>query len=379
MMANSVRTFLAGCWEDAKARAAYRTSGPRIAWKTEANVNRDVRVSYGLRAMPTPGECTGGGIVKLLDLARLFPDCRTDANILYLVSSSLPPYAPALVREAKKAGANVILNQNGVAYPAWDGPAYDVTNRPLRKVLEQADHVFYQSAFCKLSADRYLGPAKNGCEILHNAVDTSIFHPRPVPRTSNSIMLLVAGSHCLFYRIESALKTLALLRAEGVEARLMIAGRFAWRPRADEAQRELDTAARELKVAPWVEVVGPYSQTEAVNLFQRADILLHTQVNDSCPRLVLEAMACGVPVVYSASGGTPELVGDAAGRGISTPLDWEHLRLPEATDLAKAVLAVMADHQAYAQGARKLAVTRFDVKPWCDRHRHVFSRLATSS
>ena len=75
---------------------------------------------------------------------------------------------------------------------------------------------------------------------------------------------------------------------------------------------------------------------------QSADILLHTKYNDPCPTVVLEAMACGLPVVYSASGGTPELVGDDAGIGVDAPLDWEHDHPPAPEALAEAVLVVAA-------------------------------------
>jgi glycosyltransferase involved in cell wall biosynthesis len=67
--------------------------------------------------------------------------------------------------------------------------------------------------------------------------------------------------------------------------------------------------ARELKLQDHVTFTGSYTQQQAVDIYRGADVLLHTQYNDACPSVVLEAMACGLPVVYSNSGGVGELVG----------------------------------------------------------------------
>ena len=86
-------------------------------------------------------------------------------------------------------------------------------------------------------------------------------------------------------------------------------------------------------------------------------------------------MACGLPIVYPASGGTVELVDDEAGIGVPHPVGWERDQPPAPKDLADAVLQVLADLGRYAELARRRAVERFDVRPWLDRHEELFDQL----
>jgi len=333
------------------------------------------RVFYGYESVPTSREITSGGMVKNQDLQAVFPNTPRNPNLLYLVSSALPPYAPRMVRLAKKAGARFVLNQNGVAYPGWAGQGWEKINLILREILLQADYVFYQSNFCKLGADLYLGEFTGGSEILYNPVDTSFFQPARAPGSRASLRLLSAGSHTQFYRVQTAVDTLKHLRDAGIDASLEVAGRYCWMPDPREAREQLRSYIKRLHLADSVNISGPYTQEQARAIFQRADILLHTQYNDSCPRLVLEAMACGLPVVYSASGGTPELVGDAAGRGVPAPLDWQKIHPPDPGKLAAEVNEISKAYETFAFKARERAVSLFNVAPWIARHHRVFDSL----
>ncbi len=103
-------------------------------------------------------------------------------------------------------------------------------------------------------------------------------------------------------------------------------------------------------------------------------MLLHPKVRDPCPNVVLEALACGLPVVHSASGGVPELVGDG-GIGVESETTWEEDVPPSSEALAVAVRTVLAEHDTYRSAARARAVERFDLEPWIERHRQLFAEL----
>lgn len=347
----------------------------RRRWRVPAARTGPPRVFYGTDCLPCRSEVAGGGIVKCQDLTALYPNQPAGANIVYLVSSALPVQAPYLGRVARKAGAKLVLNQNGVAYPAWHGPGWERVNRPMREVLCQADHVFYQSGFCKMAADRFLGERQGPAEVLYNPVDTRLFVPAAAPPDIRRPVLLCAGSHHGWYRVRVAIETLAILAREKPDATLRLAGRYRWQPSEQRSLDQLREYARTLGVEGSIDVRGPYTQEQAPALFQGAHVLLHTKYADPCPRVVVEAMACGLPVAYSATGGVPELVGEEAGVGVPGPVDWERDHPPAPRELAAAVSAILGDYGRFAAASRKRAVARYDVAPWIRRHQEVFEHL----
>jgi glycosyltransferase involved in cell wall biosynthesis len=329
------------------------------------------RVSYGHLRLPSPDEPAVGGIVKLQSLSREFPNSPFRFDVLYLVSSRLPEGAVTMARWARRAGARVILNQNGVAYPAWHGPGWERVNAPMRELLSLANHVFYQSDFCRRSADRFAGPASSAFEVLHNSVDVDLFSPAPHTRAPHT--LLLAGSQDFWYRYASAIDTLAILARDDSRYRLIVTGRLKWDADADAARQRAEAYARDRGVFDQVEFVGPYSQRQAPDIYRRADILIHTKYNDPCPAVVPEAMACGLPVAYSATGGVPELVGDA-GVGVPEVENWDRDLPPDPRQLAGAVRGVAADHPSLSMRARQRAVDHLNVRSWLARHRTVFAQ-----
>lgn len=334
-----------------------------------------VFVSYGLESIPGPGENAGAHLVVFQRMQHLFPHSPRRYNILYLGSTSIPKDWPQLLWLTQHKKARILYNQNGVAYPAWHGPGWEETNKPMRDVLHAADFVFYQSRFCKLSADRFLGERSGPWAILPNAVDTGFFTPAPRDPDPKHLIVLLGGLQYLYYSFELALKAFALAAQKRRGMRLVITGRLKWLADEAEAHQMARKLIAELGVADRVELSGPYVQQNAPEVFRQAHLLLHPRVNDACPSTVIEAMACGLPVVYSQSGGVPELVGPDAGIGVPTLLDWERIHLPDPHHLADAILSVAEQRLVYAEAARQRAVERLDLQPWLQRHVEVIEQL----
>ncbi|MBI2064475.1 MAG: glycosyltransferase [Candidatus Yanofskybacteria bacterium] len=84
--------------------------------------------------------------------------------------------------------------------------------------------------------------------------------------------------------------------------------------------------------------------------FSAADIFLFPSTADNCPLVVLEAMACGLPVVSFATGGIPELVDHQKTGYIA--------RYKDADDLANGVAWMLARTPAEHANMRESAVIK---------------------
>jgi glycosyltransferase involved in cell wall biosynthesis len=324
-----------------------------------------LRVFYGHDGVPGPGEPVAGGTAKFQRLVERFPNSPTDFTLLYLGSTWLPRDLGLLLWLARRRGAPVVVNQSGVAYPGWAGAETDAINAPFRRALHAADHVLYQSEFCKRSADEFLCEPRGSWEVLYNAVDVDRFTPAETAPSGGPVLLL-GGDQTQAYRLELALRTFTRVVEQEPRARLLVAGRL-----VSDPQPFVDRLGLRGKV----ELIGRYAQRDAPDLYRQAHLLLHTKVKDPCPSAVIEAMACGLPVVYPASGGTVELVGDEAGVGVAHPDGWERDEPPAPERLAEAVARVLGDLPRYAAAARRRAEEQFALGPWLDRHEELFAEL----
>ena len=324
---------------------------------------------------PTRKEYAHGGRVKMVYLAEAFPHSFPSANILYAVSSVGHPLSAQIVAKAKQKKLKIIVNQNGVAYPACLGLGWENTNQLLKTTIDQADYIVYQSRFCQISAERFLSPPSVPSEILYNPVDTHHFVPIPFSKKPKNLTLLLGGNQYERYRLELAIRTLKALQNEAPEARLIVTGSL-WSP-IQEAHIVVRKLLNDLDLTEKVTFTGSYTQNQAPMIFTQAHVLLHTKYNDPSPNLISEAMSCGLPVAYLQCGGVPELVMDA-GVGVPVEESWEQINLPDSDEMGKAVLQIMSHFEEFSANARERAINQFSLKSFIEKHRRIFEKVLES-
>lgn len=354
----------------------------RVRALCEYPIRRDVRARIqkirrsedlvvGFGGVLDDGRPVRGGAVKLLHLRDHLPASEEAFSILYAVSSSLPECARDLFQHCRRAGIRIVWNQNGVGYPAWAGRESERFNRPMRELRAMADFVIYQSRFCEESAEKFLGPCAAPSAILYNPVDLTAFASAAAPARPGPLRLLAAGTHGTRDRVASVVEALRILVSSEIDAVLTVAGSFRWRA----GEEDIAHLVRSLGLEDRVLRVPSFEPSDAAKLYQAHDLLLHPKYMDPCPTVVLEALACGLPVVGSRSGGMPEMVPPEAGRLIEAPLSWDCLLTPSGADMAAAVKDLLPDLRPAAAAARRHVEAHFGAPAWVQAHRDIFHQV----
>jgi glycosyltransferase involved in cell wall biosynthesis len=317
----------------------------------------------------------GGPLVKVKLLQQRFPQAFPGYSLIYMLSNAI--YLPQLVIDRLTgSGVPIVLNQNGVFYKAWYPAGWQQENERMAGPHASASHVFYQSEFCRMCAHKFLGARSGASEILYNGVDTDRFTPAATRPAGRPFRFLVTGriSASTAHRLKSSVAGLATARKGGLDCALQVAGGI-----DDDVRTEITAEIDRLGITDYVSFTGAYPHAQGPAVYQSADAYLMTKHNDPCPNAVLEALAAGLPVLYSASGGVPELVGDDAGVGLPVEQTFEFSAVPEPHDIANGMAAIMSGRDAMAANARRRAVERFSLTNWYAKHEAVFHKLLGGS
>ena len=157
--------------------------------------------------------------------------------------------------------------------------------------------------------------------ILRNAVDISRFKPskniemRQIYKIDdNDILILFIGHLESFKGIFELMDAFKKIRINHDNCKLMIVGE-------GHEEQKVKNVVSKLDLDDYIIFTGKVSPETIQNFYQMADIFTLPSYTEGLPLVVVEAMACGLPVVVSTVGGIPELVKDGINGFLVPPKD----------------------------------------------------------
>lgn len=244
-----------------------------------------------------------------------------------------------------------------------------------------ASQIIYQSQFTRAWWERVYGATDARNTVIHNGVDLDQYSPHGDERPPEDLyrILMVEGSLAGGYE-QGLTVAFELLGRMGTEYRqylpleLMVVGRVSaqlqahWQARLVELIAEMDEPA-DLRVN-WA---GQVPRGQIPRIDRAAHIFYSSDINPACPNAVIEALACGLPVISFDTGALPELVTDEAGRIAPYGGDPWRLDPPDIAGLAQAASSVLGNLDSFRQGARARALDAFGLQTMVDAYLQVLS------
>jgi len=147
------------------------------------------------------------------------------------------------------------------------------------------------------SVRKRFGTTPDRLTISRPGIDLHCFSAPAQKAVSPGVRALFAGHNFQLKGLAVTLQALALVRGD---ITLTVAG-------GDHPAHWRRLATR-LGVADRVRFVGVVDTSTLVSLYRESDVLLHPAAYDPFPRVVLEALACGCPVITTSTCGTSEII-----------------------------------------------------------------------
>jgi teichuronic acid biosynthesis glycosyltransferase TuaC len=180
------------------------------------------------------------------------------------------------------------------------------TSRQIIKAMNFADQVLSVSEDLKLHIVN-LGVNENKVTVVSNGVDTEKFKPLGKEKARSLLNLPVNKNIVLFVGALRSIKGVDYLieaakNFVNTNTELYIVGRD------DGLKKSLVKRTHELKITDFVKFTGPVDHEDIPLWISSSDILVLPSLSEGRPNVVLEALACEVPVVATNVGGIPELM-----------------------------------------------------------------------
>jgi glycosyltransferase involved in cell wall biosynthesis len=202
-----------------------------------------------------------------------------------------------------------IISNHGLmsaSAPVWFNTLYLKT---LGKwTLTRADKIICYTDGEKENIEK-LGIDPKKISVIHNGVDTTLFVPRASEKIADKKQILWVGRHVPGKGVEYLIEAFSLVQKKIPGTHLVLVG-------VGPEKMAIEDRIRKLHLQSSVTFIDYLDNTELPGIYKNSDVFVLPSLMEGVPRTILEAMACGVPVVTT---NLPHLVGIVDGAGLVVP------------------------------------------------------------
>lgn len=280
--------------------------------------------------------------------------------------------------KARQKGIPVVQRLNGMNWVHRVNPSgarYSLHSEMANVVIALfrrfiCSKIIYQSQFCLNRWNSTFGTLKKPQTIINNGIDISLYHPKAdgeKQENERPIILVVEGnlSRGLERGLYSAINLLPILSKKyGIIADLQIAGCV-----SEKTVLAIRESLKQGEFVDHVEFLGVLEREQLIEYEQNADLLFSAEIATACPNAVIEAMACGLPVIGFDTGALKEIVGEGGEiADYGSGMNYWKLDEPDIDALAVSASRVLSDPAPYRKHARDRAVSRFNITDIVSRY-----------
>lgn len=218
------------------------------------------------------------------------------SDVIHLMANSgwsWSLFAVPVIWIAWMRGTPVIVNYRGGEAREY----LDTSARWVKFSISRASRLVVPSGFLQ----QVFGKFDISADVIPNVIDLETFFPAAPPETHSAFTLAITRNLEPIYGLETAISAFALARERVPGMQLKVAG-------SGPQAAELSLLVEKLGLADSVTFLGRLERHEVVALYHSSDAMLNPSRVDNMPNSVLEALACGLPVVSTNVGGIPYIV-----------------------------------------------------------------------
>lgn len=216
-----------------------------------------------------------------------------DYDILFVAGATLGTRQE--IDEAKSKGKVIVLRVDNILE---DSRNKNSGMARMKEFSEKATCIVYQSHWAR----RLLEPTCGQGVVIYNGVDTDIFYPLKTPKHWDGLRIFYAKHSTnevkRFHEVQYFWRFYNLTKWGDT---LVLAGRFGEDLRKIEHPFEFHNNEE-------YEYLGILKPEQMAETMRNCDLAFLPYFADACSNTILEAQACGIPVLYNSFGGSREIV-----------------------------------------------------------------------